>query len=118
MANSFSREISIRVALGVLAISLPCAAGSASIATTLSIVSTVPAPYYAGQVVIYTATLGVPSGTPNGSVTFTVDGVANGTSPVDPSHIATMVLRLLAGTHSISASYSGDQNYLPSTSAT
>lgn len=114
------RHLSTCLALGVLAISLPCAAAAPGLmATTLSLASTpVPATYYYGEAITYVATVGAASGTPTGTVTFTVDGTVASPFPVDPAHNASIVLHHSAGAHSVSASYSGDASYLPSVSST
>src|ERR1017187_10344900 len=113
------RHLPACLALGVLSISIPYAAASSLVATTLSLApAPVSAVYYAGEVIIYTATVGAASGTPTGTVTFTVDGSATTAFPIDPSHNASIVLHPSAGTHSVSASYSGDQSYGPSSYGT
>ncbi len=88
--------------------------------TTTSVVSSEnPAPQF--QAVTFTATVAaLGPGVPTGSVTFydgsTSIGAAdlNGSQP-DQASITTSSLS--AGTHSISASYGGDPNFLTSTSA-
>ena len=57
------------------------------------------------------------SGTPTGTVTFTVGGVAVGTAPVTDG-AATFTLPAMKTAHSFDARYMGDANFLPSTSAT
>src|SRR5438067_27262 len=102
------RDLATCLALGILAISLPCAAASSLIATTLSLASApVPPTYYSLQAITYTATVGPASGTITGTVTFTIDGSVSTPFPVDPSRNAAIVLHPSAGTHSVSASYSG-----------
>ena len=72
------------------------------------------------QPVTFTATV-TPQGkgTPTGTVSF-FDGAANiGNSALNGSGVATLTTSTLAlGTHSITASYNGDANWAPSTSAT
>jgi uncharacterized protein (TIGR03437 family) len=119
MANSSfrgRRQLWIFLALADLA-TPAFAAASSPTATTLSVVSS-PALAITGQAVTYTATVGVASGTPTGTITFTVDGAASTAFPLGQSLGASIVLHPLAGTHFVSASYTGDQNYLASNSST
>ncbi|HTJ70685.1 MAG TPA: Ig-like domain repeat protein [Actinospica sp.] len=86
---------------------------------TLALVSTVN-PSVAGQQVQITAAVAPvapATGTPTGTVTFTVDGTAG--SPVTlASGGATLTLPALsAGSHTITAAYSGDSTFAPATSA-
>jgi lysophospholipase L1-like esterase len=56
------------------------------------------------------------AGVPTGTVTFTADGLPLGNAPLDASGSAAFTTAGLAlGTHSISASYAGDGNFLSST---
>jgi len=73
-------------------------------------------PSVAGQQVTFTATV-APTGV-TGSVQF-IDGASTLGSPVTLTNgiAAYMTSSLSVGVHNISASYSGDSNYLPSTSA-
>jgi hypothetical protein len=58
------------------------------------------------------------SGTPTGTVSFFVGGVLLGTAAINPAGQAVYTTTGLAeGTDSITASYSGDTGFLPSTSA-
>ena len=119
MANSSFRgwrHLWTFLALGALAI-FPFAAASTPMATTLSLVSS-PVLAISGQAVTYSATVSAAGGTPTGSVTFTVDGSASTAFPLDQLKSALIVLHPLAGAHTVSASYTGDQNYLPSNSPT
>jgi hypothetical protein len=92
-------------------------------ATTTSVASSANSSA-AGQLVIYTATVtSAPgAGTPTGTVTFT-DGNATisgcGTEPVNPGNgtATCQVTYSSPGTHSITAGYSGDTSFGPSTSA-
>ena len=53
------------------------------------------------------------AGVPTGTVTFTADGLPLGNAPLDASGSAAFTTASLAlGTHSISASYAGDENFL------
>jgi hypothetical protein len=57
------------------------------------------------------------AGTPTGMVTFSSDGAPIGTAPVDGSGRATLFVSTLdRGTHTITASYSGDANFQASQS--
>jgi hypothetical protein len=94
--------------------------GKAATSTALSAAST--SSVY-GQNVSFTATVSVTApgaGTPTGSVQFTIDGTNSG-SPVNVSSsggriTATYSLASLAvGTHTVTASYSGDGNFTTST---
>jgi hypothetical protein len=59
------------------------------------------------------------NGTPTGTVTFTINGTAEPPVTISASGKATLPLAgLSAGTNQITAAYSGDSNYLASTSAT
>jgi LPXTG-site transpeptidase (sortase) family protein len=92
--------------------------GTASTGTTLISNNN---PSLVGQSVTFTATVSVTppgSGTPTGTVTF-FNGATNiGTGTLNGSGQATLTMSaLLAGTHSITAVYSGDSSYSTSTSA-
>jgi YVTN family beta-propeller protein len=57
-------------------------------------------------------------GTPTGTVTFYADGVAIGTVTINASGVATISISTLsAGTHVITAIYSGDANFLGSSAS-
>jgi hypothetical protein len=56
------------------------------------------------------------TGTPTGTVTFSVDGVAGAPVALSGGKAAMPLAGLGAGTHQITASYSGDPNYLGDTS--
>jgi hypothetical protein len=74
-----------------------------------------------GTKVDFTLSLGSPSGSgtaPTGSVSFTVDGTLVATVPLpagDGSDADVATTALLPGTHTISASFAGDANFLPVT---
>jgi len=72
------------------------------------------------QSVTFTATVtGSDGGTPTGTVTFTADGTnVLGTIALSGGQAAASTFAFSAGAHSIVASYGGDGNYQPSTSAT
>src|SRR5579871_294667 len=119
MAYSFSgkRPFAAHVAFSVLAFALPAGASSLLPTTTSLVSSPAAAPYYAGQAITYVATVAAASGTPSGTVIFTVDGVTAAPVQVNSSLTASLVLHPLAGTHSIFAAYGGDANYQSSTSS-
>lgn len=76
-----------------------------------------PAATVYGQSLTLTATVAGPGATPSGSVTF-LDGTTNIGSGALTSGVATLQLSNLAvGPHSLTASFSGDANFLPATSA-
>lgn len=66
-----------------------------------------------GQLVTYIAT--VTAGA-TGTVTFTVDGVAQSSVPLSSSHAHFSISNLTPGGHTISAAYSGDATFSASTS--
>jgi hypothetical protein len=86
-------------------------------ASSTSLVSSVT-PSTFGQSVTFTATVASGVGTPTGTVTF-IDGAANlGSGTLNASGQATFASSALAvGTHSITAVYSGDTNFVTSTSS-
>jgi hypothetical protein len=89
-------------------------------ATTTALVSTIN-PSNFERAVTFTATVtgqeGFYKGTPTGAVSF-FDGTTNiGNSQLNRSGVATLTTATLAvGTHSITATYNGGANFLPSTS--
>jgi streptogramin lyase len=87
-------------------------------ATTSTTVTTTPNPSSFGQLVTFTATVSPQiSGTPTGTVAL-VDGSNTVTSRTLSAGSATFaVSSLTIGTRSISISYSGDANFIASTSA-
>ena len=93
-------------------------------ASTTTSVSSTPNPSVVGQSVTYTATVAVSApgaGTPTGTVTFK-DGTStitctSGTPALNGSGVATCTLAsTTVGAHSITGVYSGDTNFLTSTS--
>jgi hypothetical protein len=70
-----------------------------------------------GQQVTFVATVSA-AASPNGSITFFDGSVALGTVPLDGSGRVTLTESLPVGSHSITASYSGDQSLLGKTSGT
>jgi hypothetical protein len=78
-----------------------------------------PNPSLVGQDVTFTATVSpvLATGTPTGTVTFTANGFSTSV-PVDALGVATHTTAALpAGVHTITADYSGDAVFLPSTSS-
>jgi YVTN family beta-propeller protein len=70
-----------------------------------------------GQTVTFTATVTGSGGTPTGNVTFYDSSTQMGTIALDGTgHAAYATASLTAGSHSITASYAGDTNFLGSTS--
>ena len=89
-------------------------------APTATALASVPNPSFFGDGVTLTATVSVPSpgaGVPTGTVTFT-DGVTIlGTGMLNAADQATFTTAgLQVGTHTITAIYGGDGDFLPSTS--
>jgi len=94
----------------------PRPAQVAQIPTTLTLIGPVN-PVTVGQVIPYQAVVGISSGTtpPTGTVTFAVDGVAQPPAIVNSVGIATVMLPpQTAGSHVVTASYSGNFLYAPS----
>lgn len=88
-------------------------------AATTTVVSVLPTPSVFGQAVTITArvtptTVGVLGGT----VQFRVDGVLISTRAINASGVATLSMSTMTrALHTVQAVYSGNANYLPSTSA-
>jgi hypothetical protein len=94
--------------------------GAVAAGSMVSLVASVPSPVV-GQSVTLTATVsalqaGATTGTPIGTVVFMVDGVAAGSSPLDGTGKATLVLTagLSTGPHTVMAVYSGGGSYATS----
>ncbi|HET9257694.1 MAG TPA: Ig-like domain repeat protein, partial [Pseudonocardiaceae bacterium] len=91
-------------------------------AATTTTLSSSANPSVFGQAVTFTATLTANppgGGTPSGTVSFRRGTIVLGTGPLDASGRASLTTSgLQVGTNSITASYSGDNNFLPSTSTT
>ena len=90
--------------------------GQAAVTTTSLTAS--PNPVTSGQVLTLTATVqGTGSSAPTGTVNFMNGPVLLGTATVDFSGVATLIVTSLAAeTYSMSALYSGDANFVSSTS--
>ena len=74
-------------------------------------VSGSPASAVTGQTVTFTATVSGGSGTPTGTVQFQVDGADSGSPVTLSGGSAQLSTPLDAGTHTITANYSGDGTY-------
>jgi autotransporter-associated beta strand protein len=90
-------------------------------ASTTTTLSSSANPAAIGQMITFTATVTAASpgaGVPTGTVTFMDGTVTLGTGSLDATGHATFQTASLAeGTHSITANYSGDTNFLTSTSS-
>jgi hypothetical protein len=86
--------------------------------TTTTLVTSSPS-VSVGEPVTFTAqVISNTTGTPTGTVTFYTDGVAIGTVTINASGVATIsVSTLSAGTHAITATYSGNANFLGSSAS-
>jgi hypothetical protein len=87
---------------------------SSPVASTTSLASAVTSD---GQVSI-SATVTGGAGTPTGQVVFTEGTTALGSSTLDSSGRAFLVVTMARGTHVVTADYSGSPTYLPSTATT
>jgi len=88
--------------------------------STTTTLSSAPNPSFAGQAVVFTATVSSAGGgtPPNGEViTFKNGNHALGTAPLSGGTASLSVSSLAVGTSTIKASYPGDANYIGSTSA-
>src|SRR5262249_21300644 len=64
-----------------------------------------------GQPLTFTATVAGAGGTPTGSVSFYESTTLLGTATVNASGVATFTYTLSAGTHTLTATYSGDATF-------
>jgi len=88
------------------------------IATTSTTVTVTPSPAIVDSPASFVAKVTSNGGIPTGNITFSADGVSIGTAALDATGTATLAYSALPpGTHSITASYAGDANDSPSTSA-
>jgi hypothetical protein len=91
-------------------------------ASTITTVSSTKNPVQVGAAGSLTASvkdIAPAKGIPTGTVTFTVDGVAQPSVPLSATGHAKLALSTLSpGTNSITVTYSGDANHAASTSAT
>lgn len=75
-------------------------------------------PVEAGSPVTFTATVSGTGLTPTGTVIFTIDGTNFGSVAIDASGDATFIIDSLAvGSHTVTATYSGDVNYAGETTS-
>lgn len=88
-----------------------------TVTNTTTVVTANLNPAVFGQSVTFTATVNESlTGTPTGTVTFTIDGVAQSPVTVNGSAQATLALATLsAGSHTVSATYNGDGTFTAST---
>jgi hypothetical protein len=87
-------------------------------AATTTSVSNVPNPTVFGQPVTFTATVASGAGTPTGTVTFTIDSVAQSPITLASGHASLTTSTLAHGSHSVTAAYNGDSNFMTSSSST
>jgi cyclophilin family peptidyl-prolyl cis-trans isomerase len=89
-------------------------------ASTTTTVSASPNPAMAGQAITLTAVVGAVSpgsGTPTGTITFEDGTTTLGTATLDATgHATFQTSSLTMGSHTITAVYAGDSNFLTSTS--
>ena len=91
---------------------------TASGVATTTVLSASPAQLDLGQTLTLTATVAVASGpVPTGTVSFQSGGKSLGGGSLNGSSTVTVLLTPNVGSYSITASYSGDTEYLGSTSA-
>ena len=91
-------------------------------ASTTITLSALPASTTVGQTVTITATVAASgAGTPSGSVTFSIDGVAQAPVPLQSLNgaaVATLTTSMLGvGVHAIGAAFGGDADFAPSAAA-
>jgi hypothetical protein len=90
---------------------------NASLISTTTALTSSPNPSTYGQSVGFTAFVSSSSGTPTGTVTFLDGATTLGSSAVDASGFASLsVSSLSAGTHNVTAQYSGSSAFSGSTS--
>lgn len=91
--------------------------GGGHAVTTIPTTTTVsgPGPVVYGNSATITATVAAASGTPGGSLVFTVDGVARAPIALDTGGASVTLSGLSAGTHTVSAEFLGSTNYGGST---
>src|SRR5207245_713366 len=90
-------------------------ASAATQATETTLVSSAN-PLFAGQPVIFTASVTAASGTPAGSVTFTIDGTAVATVTLSSGQASYSTSTLSVGDHTIKAGYSTSGGFAASSS--
>ena len=85
--------------------------------TTATTLAASPNPSRYGQSVGFSATVAGANGTPTGTVTFAADGAPLATVALSGSAASYMISALTVGSHAITATYSGDDNFTASTSS-
>ncbi|WZP00821.1 Ig-like domain repeat protein [Isosphaeraceae bacterium EP7] len=90
----------------------------ANTAATTTILTATSATVYGQQAVITAQVTSATSGTITGTMTFYAGGVVIGTGPVIMGQTSISTAILAAGSHTITASYSGDANYSSGSTAT
>jgi hypothetical protein len=83
---------------------------------TTTAVVTSGTPSFLGQPVTFTATVSAASGTPTGSVTFSVDGTPTTPAPLSGGVATFTTSALGVGAHTITAAYGGATGFNPSAS--
>ncbi|MGE5827108.1 MAG: Ig-like domain repeat protein, partial [Micromonosporaceae bacterium] len=114
--GSYSYQVKAVSTIGSSAYAGPVTVTVAQPGSTTVVVNA-PNPSLVGQDVTFTATVSpmLASGVPTGTVTFTVNGTSTAV-PLDALGVATLSTAALpAGTHTITADYSGDGVFLAST---
>jgi hypothetical protein len=87
-------------------------------AVTTTTLTAAPDPIVPGQPVTYTATVGSTfPGTPAGTVTFLLDGIAQAPVALNANGQASFTVTLGPGTHSVLATYNGNGAFAASSSA-
>jgi unsaturated chondroitin disaccharide hydrolase len=85
--------------------------------TSIALTSSPHASRYGQPVAFYAAVKSATSGTATGTVTFKDGPTVMGTGTLSLGHAKFTTLKLTAGTHSLTAVYTGDANFTGSTSA-
>ena len=125
-ANSVSGNLSVTSSATLGAQALTFKTGTETVAATMNVVAgtttssaltTSATSGYASTNFTLTATISGTSGTPSGSVTFYDGTTALSTVPLSGSALATLSQTLAVGMHTLTAAYSGDTVFIPSTSS-
>lgn len=87
------------------------------VASSLGVTAS-PNPAKPGQIVTFTATLTVASGSPTGTVTFTEGATTLGSAPVSANVAKFATSGLAIGSHKVRATYAGDAMFTGSANAT